>query len=536
MPESSAPVGNLDPTFRRRWYREGYYGAQTLATRISDLAASRPRTRLTFVSDERPGVSDLGTADARARRLAAGLARYGVRPGDRVAVQVPNSLEGLLTMHALWYLGVVVVPVVHIYGPDELGFILRQSGARALVVPDRWGRIDFLERVAALGDVPSLETVVVVGDEVPDGMVRWSDLEVTEALDEFPANDPDAPCLILYTSGTSAEPKGVAHTHNTLLAELRWSTMVITAGASPVKLSTFPAGHAASLLELLRATVGGMATVWMDRWDPDHAAALVEQYRATCSTGAQVHLGSLVEAARGAHRDLSSLQAFMCGASSVSPGIIESAEELGIRAFRGYGSSEHPVLSVGSPSEALSLRAGTDGTIAPGSEIRLVDPSGDDVLPGSEGELVCRGPQQFVGYTDQTLNEGAYLDGGWFRTGDVALIGEANHLVITDRIKDVIIRGGETMSSKAIEDVLTALPAIAEAAVVGAPDDRLGERVCAFIVVAPGQQVELPDIARHFAEAGVARQKTPERLEIVQELPRNSGGKVVKAQLRQLLG
>ncbi len=527
--------GNSDPVLRARWYTGGYYQPKSIAERIAETAARRPLASMVFAGEHRAATTDLATIDQRARRVAAGLSRHGIKSGDRVAVQVPNRIEGVVATHALWYLGAVVVPVVHIYGPRELEFILRQSAARALVIPDRWGRIDYLSRLAALPSVPTLETVIVIGKDVPAGMVPWSRLEKSPGIDRIFAGHPDSVAMIAYTSGTSADPKGVAHSHNTLLAEIRWSLSFIDAAPNPVSLAAFPAGHVAGALELLRATVGGRPTVWMDRWDAERAAALIERYAVTTSSGAQVHLTTLLEAARQSHRNISTLSAYLAGASAISSGVIEAASAAGIAAYRSYGSSEHPVLSNGSPSDPVDLRAATDGRVAPGSEIRIVDRAGADVQPGMEGELLCRGPQQCLGYTDSQLNRDAYDADGWFRTGDVARMDARGYLTITDRLKDVIIRGGETLSSKAIEDVLTEHPDIAEAAVIAVPDLELGERVGAFVVLRPGRCIDLAEIGRHFAAAGAARQKTPERLHVVTELPRTASGKVKKELLRARL-
>lgn len=521
---------------RSSWYQQGLYLPETLPQLMAKAARRYPRAQAVFTGDGHSSLADLETIDARARAVAGGLAGAGVGPGDRVAVQLPNWIEGLITVQAVLYLGAVAVPVVHIYGPAELGFVLRESGARVLVLPDRWRNVDYLQRVAHLGEVPSLETVVVVGDEVPSGFVPWSALESAgRVADPAAVTDPDAVCVVLYTSGTTADPKGVCHTHNTLGAQIRTSGPRLGIGPDTVSLAAFPAGHMAGLLSHIRMALAGSSTVWMDRWDADEAAALVQSYGVTTTSGAPTHLISLLDSARDTKRDISSLTTYLVGAASVSPTLVERAQAMGIAAFRSYGSTEHPVLSTGCGTDSIHQRAFTDGRLVTGNEARIVDAEGTDVGPGEDGELVCRGPQQFVGYTDPSLNEDSYLTDRWFRTGDIARLDQHGFLTITDRMKDVIIRGGETLSSKAIEDVLATMPAVAESAVVGAPDQRLGETVCAFVVVRPGSLLDLESVAQHFRAAGVARQKTPERLELVENFPRTASGKVQKFALRAQL-
>jgi acyl-CoA synthetase (AMP-forming)/AMP-acid ligase II len=233
--------------------------------------------------------------------------------------------------------------------------------------------------------------------------------------------------------------------------------------------------------------------------------------------------------------DLSSLREYGVGGASVPPTVVERAHQHGIVAFRAYGSSEHPSISGGSAYDALDKRAHTDGRLLDGVEVRIVDRTLADLPPNHEGEILSRGPELFAGYRDPALDDDAFLPGRWFRTGDVGTLDADGYLTITDRRKDLIIRGGENLSSKLIEDILTEHEAVAEAAVVAAPDPLYGERVYAFVVLRPGAELSLTDVRAHFSVSGTARQLTPERLEVVDSLPRTATGKVRKADLRQRL-
>jgi acyl-CoA synthetase (AMP-forming)/AMP-acid ligase II len=203
--------------------------------------------------------------------------------------------------------------------------------------------------------------------------------------------------------------------------------------------------------------------------------------------------------------------------------------------YRAYGSSEHPVISTGTPAHPLHKRCGTDGSLTPGNVIRLLDEDDQEVGVGADGEIVSLGPELFVGYTDPALNAESFLPGGWFRTGDIGRLDVDGFLTITDRKKDVIIRGGENIASKEVEDLLMQHPSVTEAAAVGRPDEKYGERVAVFVRLADGHTLDLDEIRRHFASIGVATQKTPEHLEFVDEFPRTPSGKVRKVDLRSRL-
>jgi acyl-CoA synthetase (AMP-forming)/AMP-acid ligase II len=501
-------------------------------------AARFPDARMIFHSDEHPAEATLAEMHARSLALAGALRSIGLGPGDVVAIQVPNWLEGALIFQAAMILGVVTLPIIHIYGPAEVGFVLRQSGARAFICPARWRHIDYLARLEQLdrSALPRLEHVIVIGDAAPAGALRWRQL-VARGDTSFapPRVSSDDVCMLVYTSGTTAEPKGVQHTHNSLLAEVRSIRRTLDAGGAGASLAAFPAGHIAGVLGLARLYVHGISTVLMDAWNADHAAELIERHRIASSAGTPFFLIGLLDAAARAGRELGSLGGYLVGAASVPPALVERAERAGVPTYRSYGSSEHPTITSGAPEEPLAKRATTDGRVTPNNEVRILDDDGRELPPGRAGEIVSRGPELFVGYRDESLDLDSFLPGGWFKTGDVGVLDGDGFLAITDRKKDIIIRGGENISSKEVEDVLAQHPAVSEAAVVASPDARYGERVCAFVIRRAGAALDLPDLQKHFAAAGVARQKTPERLELVSELPRTASGKVKKFELRQRL-
>jgi acyl-CoA synthetase (AMP-forming)/AMP-acid ligase II len=510
---------------RARWYREGFYSDRTIVDHLRDGAERFPHAAMHFVGGPEPTSIQLGEMYARSLQLAGGLVELGVGPGDVVAIWVPNWLEGALTYQAAFMIGATVAPIIHIYGPHEVGFILRQSQASVLVMPDRWRNIDYRERFDAITDLPHLRHVVLIGDDGPSGAIPWGRLAQADAASTLTPAHPDDRCLLIYTSGTTAEPKGVQHTTNTLISEIRTSAAATGSGRNDINLAAFPAGHIAGVLGLLRLFVLGTSTVLMDAWDPALAARLVQEHRITTTAGAPFYVATILDEAERHGYDLTSITGYMVGAASVPPSLVERAERAGIPVYRAYGSSEHPVITTGAPTDPLDKRAGTDGRLVPGSEIRLLD----------DGEIISRGPDLFMGYTDAGLDADSFLPGGWFCTGDIGRFDADGFLTITDRKKDVIIRGGENIASKEVEDLLALHPSVAEAAVVGQPDARYGERVAAFVLLRPGHTLDLDEVRRHFAESGVAKQKTPEHLVEVAELPRTPSGKVRKVDLRQRL-
>lgn len=520
---------------RRRWYEAGFFGTTPMADRMEATARRFPDTWMIIHGEhgiERTNLAELFEASGR---VAAGLWRCGLRPGDGIGIQVPNRLEGFVLYQAAMRLGLVVIPIIHIYGPAEVSFILRQSEAKALVIPDRWRSVDYLERLDALSDLPALDRVIVIGDDRPSDTIAWSELMSADPTQfTAPAVDPDTVSLLVYTSGTTADPKGVQHTHNTLLAETEINGAATGVAAGDVSLAAFPAGHIAGVLNLLRLTVSGLSSVVLDTFEPVLAARLVHEHRAVSSAGAPFYLQTMLAAAADEKLDLSSLRNYMVGAASVPPQLVEDAQRVGVVAYRAYGSSEHPVLTTGVAEDPLEARAGTDGRLTAGNEVRIVDDDGRDLPVGVDGEIWCRGPEQFVGYRDRALDDAAFSPGAWFATGDIGRMDVDGYLTITDRKKDIIIRGGENIASKEVEDVLARHRSVAEAAVIGMPDDRYGERVCAFVIGRPGEPpLDLDTVRAHFVEAGIARQKTPERIIVVDELPRGMSGKVKKFELRR---
>ncbi|MEY4502154.1 MAG: hypothetical protein RIS52_2044 [Pseudomonadota bacterium] len=449
----------------------------------------------------------------------------GILPGDVVGVMLPNWREWLVACVATQQAGAVMLPIVSIYGAKELRFILEQSKAKMLITPDQWREVDYAAVVADCGALSHLKHHIRLGN-------TFSALEADGAIVASVLRNPDDLAMLFYTSGTTADPKGVMHSSRTILAELSTQQMSRAAIENETILTPWPPGHVAGALSLLRFLAHGVPIVAMDQWNAAVAANLIDRHKVTTSSGTPFHLSGIVETAdRGGH-DLSSLRNYIVGAAPVPSALVERCLAQGLAVYHCYGSSEHPTVTSGTADDALDKQLHTEGRVIAGSELRFVDDDGCDVPTGNEGEITTRGGELFIGYLDARLNDDAFLPGGWYRTGDIGRLDADGYLVITDRKKDIIIRGGENISSKEVEEVLLRHPAVADAAVVAAADERMGEVVRACVILASGTDLTLEDIRKHFIAAGIAKQKIPERLSILETLPRNASGKVLKHELR----
>jgi acyl-CoA synthetase (AMP-forming)/AMP-acid ligase II len=525
-------VAQMPDTLIAQWQALGLVDDRPLAAALSDTARAYPHAPLHFFGASGERATTLAAVHAEGRRLAGSFYALGLRPGDTIAMQLPNGLENAALFQAAALLGCVLLPIVHIYGPHELAHILQDSGAKALVVPDRWKNIDFADRLARLPDLPALQHRIIMGTDVPDEMIALDALPAGECPDS--AVDPDADALLLYTSGTTAAPKGVRHSSRTLLAELKAQRR--GRAQDETGLSPWPSGHIAGTLGIMGHALLGRPMVVLESWDAALAAELVERFKVRQMSGTPFHLSGLMEAAARDGRDISSFDEFLIGATTVPPALVAASEAIGIRCCRCYGSTELPTVSQCVGDDPLEKRLSTDGRANPGVGLRIVDDAGADVPTGQDGEVAVRGAERFLGYTDPTLNAVSFLPGGWFLTGDIGRLDADGYLAITDRKKDIIIRGGENISSREVEELVLALPGVAEAAAIGLPDTRMGECVCVVVSLAEGAVLTLEEINAAFRERGVARQKTPENLVIVEEFPRTPSGKIQKAALREQLG
>lgn len=430
----------------------------------------------------------------------------------------------------------MVTPIVHFYGAKEVEYILRRTGVKVLITADRFGHNDYLATLEGLRSrVPELELVAVVGDgPLPSWTVPFEDLLQGAPLTEPLTVDPSAPALVAYTSGTTSDPKGVVHSHRTIGFEIRQlSTMQ---SGNPPLLVGAPVGHGIGMLSGLLLPVWKKQPIHLiDVWEPGAVLRSMVEDGVASGSGATFFLISLLDHPDFSSEHLALMSRIGLGGAPVPATVTERMASLGISAVRSYGSTEHPSTTGSSHEEPAQKRHYTDGHPLLGCELRIVDEDGNELPPGTPGEIHSRGPDCCVGYTDASLTATIFDADGWYSTGDIGVIDAEGYLTIVDRKKDIIIRGGENISALEVEEQLLRIPGISEVAVVAAPDARLGEHACAFLRLAPGSSP--PDLAgtrAHLERSGMARQKWPEELRVV-EFPRTASGKVQKYVLRETL-
>jgi cyclohexanecarboxylate-CoA ligase len=494
---------------------------ETLADRLRTTAISRPHD--VAVVDDAATLTYEELLSAAAR-VAAGLRVRGVEPGDRVVMQLPNWWEAVALSWGVFLAGAVLVPVVPIYRAHELRFIVEQVSAAAVVAPAEFRSYPhaaaFRDLLDDLGLPASLISVrgSAPGAEPLDALLSSSEVAL-------PASRPEDIAVVLYTSGTTAAPKGALHSGQTLLAEVRDVAQWCRLGAADRVFMASPLSHITGLSYGIVLPVElGAAVVLQDRWDAAAAVSIIESTGCRFTVSATPFLRGLADAYQGR----SSLRTFVCGGADIPADLVRSAHtKMGTRVVRTYGSTELPTSSMADPFGDLDASAAGEGRPMSANEMAL-RPDCDGVA-----ELVVRGPELFLGYLDASLNEAAFTEDGWFRTGDRAVLDADGTVHITGRIKDIINRGGEKFSVAEVEAVLLRHPAVHDVAIVGVPDPVLVERACAVVVPAAGAQPTVAQLRQHVVSAGVAVQKAPELLILVDELPRTASGKVQRFVLRE---
>jgi acyl-CoA synthetase (AMP-forming)/AMP-acid ligase II len=527
---------------RERYLADGWWRDETLGALVDRSLAAAPGTEVHVWSETRPWHGRYADLHDEARRLAGALHAAGIERGAAVAFQLPNWREAVVAFYGLALGGYVLVPVVHIYGAKEVRFILGQTGARAYISTDRFGPVDYLDIVdgAPAGTLPDIALHLVVG-ETPQPAnqnirrVGWDTVDTAEPIADAVAGNADDVCVLAYTSGTTADPKGVMHSHHTLVAELRHIAPWITPG-KPLLMGS-PVTHATGMLGAVLTPVEiGEPIHLIDRWDPNRVLPIMLEAGVGAGTGASVFLASLLDHPDFTPEHAARVPRVGLGGAPVPVALGERAAAHGITIVRVYGSTEHPSVTGSSFDDPADKRHATDGTPLPGVELLVLDEDGNAVAPGQPGEIWSRGPDLCVGYTDPALTAAAFDADGWYRTGDLGVLDADGFLTITDRVSDVIIRGGENISAAEVEEVIVTLDAVAEVAVVAAPDERMGEHACAIVRLAPDvDALELRDLTDALRATGLARQKWPEELQIVADFPRTASGKIRKVDLRQQL-
>jgi cyclohexanecarboxylate-CoA ligase len=469
-----------------------------------------------------------------AERAAAGLAELGVGEGTPVSWQLPTWIESLVLVGALSRLGAVQNPILPIYRQREVGFVTSQTGAKLLIVPSTWKGFDFEGMASEIAAAqPGLE-MLVVDRKLPD-----ADPSSLAPPATPPASPDDAPVRwAFYTSGTTADPKGAQHTDRTIMASAYGMSKALALTPDDVSALVFPFTHIGGIGWLFSSMMVGIKSIVIEAFDPATTIPVLQREGVTMAgAGTPFHMAYLAaQRANPGETLFPNARAFPGGgaAKPVQLHYDVKSELGGVGVVSGYGLTECPILAMATVDDPDVKLAETEGRTTPGVEVKVVKLDGAVAQPGEEGEIRVKGPMLFRGYLDASLDAAAFDEDGWFRTGDLGFQDADGYIAITGRLKDVIIRKGETISAKDVEDLLFTHPGIGDVAVIGLSDPASGERACAIVVPAdPEAPPNLEDVFDFCTNAGLMTQKIPEQLEIVDVLPRNATGKVLKHELRK---
>ena len=515
---------------------EPVYDARTFWELLERRVEATPDTMMLVDGADRS--LTFGEFKDRAERVAAGLLAMGVREGTPVTWVLPTCIETVLLSFALSRLGAVQNPIIHIYRHREVGYCIGQTRAELVVHPGAWGGFDYGAMVAEVCSGLDHEPQVLVGyDTLPEGDPA--------GLPPAPAPDAGAVRWLYYTSGTTSDPKGVKHTDGSLIAGGIGLARALDMSGDDVGSIAFPYAHIGGPDYMVTMLSSGFGAVLVERFDPAAAVAAYARYGVTMAGGSTAFYQMfLVEDRKsrdaGHGPAMPALRVLSGGGAPKPPEIyFQVKQQMSVPVAHGYGMTECPMISQGSPHDSDDQLAHTDGRPVHRCEVAIVAVAADGAESpapaGVEGEVRVSGPMLFAGYTDPALAADAFDARGRFRTGDLGVMRADGHITLTGRLKDIIIRKGENISAKEIEDVIYTHPKVGAAAVIGLPDADRGERVCAVVETAPdSDDLTFEEMVEACRAAGLARQKVPEQLEIhLGALPRNATLKILKHELRE---
>ncbi|EJI7085812.1 medium-chain fatty-acid--CoA ligase [Escherichia coli] len=523
---------------RRAAYRQqGLWGDASLADYWQQTARAMPDK--IAVVDNHGASYTYSALDHAASCLANWMLAKGIESGDRIAFQLPGWCEFTVIYLACLKIGAVSVPLLPSWREAELVWVLNKCQAKMFFAPTLFKQTRPVDLILPLqNQLPQLQQIVGVDKLAP----ATSSLSLSQIIaDNTPLTTAitthgDELAAVLFTSGTEGLPKGVMLTHNNILASERAYCARLNLTWQDVFMMPAPLGHATGFLHGVTAPfLIGARSVLLDIFTPDACLALLEQQRCTCMLGATPFVYDLLNVLEKQPADLSALRFFLCGGTTIPKKVARECQQLGIKLLSVYGSTESSPHAVVNLDDPLSRFMHTDGYAAAGVEIKVVDDARKTLPPGCEGEEASRGPNVFMGYFDEPeLTARALDEEGWYYSGDLCRMDEAGYIKITGRKKDIIVRGGENISSREVEDILLQHPKIHDACVVAMPDERLGERSCAYVVLkAPHHSLSLEEVVAFFIRKRVAKYKYPEHIVVIEKLPRTASGKIQKFLLRK---
>ncbi len=510
----------------------GWVGGTSLWQVIERRAAATPDAVLAH--EDTGAELTFGQYRAACLRAAAGLhAHHGVSQGTGVSWELPTWNESLVLVGALARLGARQNPLIPIYRGREVGFITEQSDAALLVVPTVYRGFDFAAMANEIAERRPGLSVLVVDRDLPDG-----DPAGLPEVEPAPTSAAAAPVRwLFYTSGTTADPKGAPHTDLTVMASALAMAECLDIRSDDVSALIFPFTHIGGIGWLMAALFTGCTLLTTEAFDPATTPGFLAANDVTLAgSGTPFHMAYLAaQRATGGDTIFPHIRSYPGGGAPKPPQLHHDLKREigGVGIVSGYGLTEAPIVVMATTNDPDEKLAATEGRPTPGVELIVVTLDGDRAAPGQEGEIRLKGPQVIGGYLDPALDAEAFDDDGYFRSGDLGIVDADGYVTITGRLKDVIIRHGENISAKEVEDLLYSHPAVADVAVIGLPDPKTGERACAVISMTEGQTLAFADMVAYLKDQGLRVQSIPEQLEVVDVVPRNPAGKILKHTLRE---
>jgi len=536
----------LIPARRASSIAQGLWHDRTINDDLDDCVASCPeKIALTAVQAESEKVTHFTYSELSnmADRVALGLSKLGVTRNDVVACQLPNWWQFTVTYLACSRIGAVMNPLMHIFRERELSFMLKHGEAKVFIIPQTFRGFDYEHMVNALKpSLPHLQHVVVVDGKGPNSFEAllsgpaWEKDSQAKTLLTQHRPGPDDVTQLIYTSGTTGEPKGVMHTANTTMANIIPYAERLHLNDQDVVLMASPMAHQTGFMYgLMMPIMLKSSAVILDVWEPLRAIELIRKEGATFTMASTPFLSDLAKNVQESGKAVPTLRTFLCAGAPIPGPLVEQARSvLGTKIVSAWGMTENGAVTLIELNDPDERAFTTDGLPLKGVELKVVDIDGAALPPDQPGKLYVRACSNFGGYLKRSQWNNTDAD-GWFDTGDLARIDAQGYVRITGRSKDVIIRGGENIPVVEIESLLYRHPSIAMAAIVAYPDERLGERACAVVVLKPEHSLDLPGLVNYLKEQKVATQYIPEKLVVRDAMPATPSGKIQKFKLREML-
>lgn len=519
-----------------RYYKAGYWQNCSLNEWINSAIESHSEN--IAVHDASGFFLKYRELNNLASRLAGFLRGRGIEAGDVITMHLPNWWQTAVITLAALKLGAVINPLPPTYGWKDLAFVMNKSASKAIFIAGRFRSMDYTDHIARVrSELKIAPEIIVIGSGNIDIGCGFEQALLSPPLEQEASVEADSPCLLLFTSGSESKPKGAVHTHNTAIFGERILAETLGLNNQDVCFMASPVTHTSGFMHgLLMTFMIGSTVSLLDVFKGDTAVEQMKVSRATWTMGATPFLNDVVESMEKSGQRLPDLRYFLCGGAPIPEAIVRRAQNLGIRVLSIYGSTESPPHTVTWPDDPVESAWKFDGRVLPGIEVLVADENGRALPEGEEGEEWSRGPNTFIGYLGEPDLTNQSLDvNGWYHSGDIAVIGENGSVRISGRIKDMIIRGGQNISAREVEDILLEHSACHQVSVIGIPDERLGEQGCAVVVCYPGKTLSFDEMKKYLIERGVARFKLPEYLVLRSSLPATPSGKIQKFKLREEL-